>query len=53
MLNDHIHAALIQTREHELRARVDRPHAERPARPRRSPHLPQVIVTLRTLRIDA
>jgi hypothetical protein len=50
MLNDHLHAALIQIRERDLRARIDRPRAERPTRSRRSPHLPRVMVTLRTLR---
>jgi hypothetical protein len=50
MLNDRITAALIETRERDLRARVDRPRAEPPARPRRRPQLPRVIVTLRALR---
>jgi hypothetical protein len=53
MLNDRITAALIETRERDLRARIDRPRAERPARPRRRPHLPRGVVALRALRTRA
>jgi hypothetical protein len=49
MYNDRIAAALIEARHRDLRERIARPRAERPARPRRSSQLPRFIVTFRAL----